>query len=74
MGAIILDDAEIGRDCIIGAGALVTKGTRIPEGSLAFGNPARVIRRLTNEEIEANRANAAEYVRLAQSLEGCREE
>lgn len=69
MGAIILDDAEIGRDCIIGAGALVTKGTHIPDGSLAFGNPARVIRGLTDEEIEANRANAAEYVRLAQSLD-----
>lgn len=74
MGAIVLDDAEIGRDCIIGAGALVTKGMRIPDGSLAFGNPARIIRSLTEEEIEANRANAAEYVRLAQSLEGCREE
>ena len=39
MGAIILDGAEIGRDCIIGAGALITKGTRIPAGSMAFGNP-----------------------------------
>jgi carbonic anhydrase/acetyltransferase-like protein (isoleucine patch superfamily) len=68
MGAIVLDDAEIGRDCIIGAGALVTKGMRIPDGSLAFGNPARIIRSLTEEEIEANRANAAEYVRLAESL------
>jgi carbonic anhydrase/acetyltransferase-like protein (isoleucine patch superfamily) len=67
-GAIVLDDAEIGRDCIIGAGALVTKGMRIPDGSLAFGNPARIIRSLTEEEIEANRANAAEYVRLAESL------
>lgn len=68
MGAIILDDAEIGRDCIIGAGALVTRGTCIPDGSLAFGNPARIIRSLTDGEIEANRANAAEYIRLAQSL------
>ena len=68
MGAIVLDDAEIGSDCIIGAGALVTKGMRIPDGSLAFGNPARIIRSLTEEEIEANRANAAEYVRLAESL------
>ena len=74
MGAIILDGAEIGRDCIIGAGALITKGTRIPDGSMAFGNPARVIRSLGKEEIAANRANAAEYVRLAQSLVVCREE
>src|SRR3954471_9839357 len=36
MGAILLDDCEIGDDCIIGAGALVTKGTKIPSGSLAM--------------------------------------
>lgn len=68
MGAIILDDAEIGCDCIIGAGALVTRGTRIPNGTMAYGNPARVIRSLTDEEIKANRTNAAEYVHLAESL------
>ena len=71
MGAIVLDDAEIGRDCIIGAGALVTQGTCIPDGTMAFGNPARVIRGLTDKEIEANRINAQEYVRLAQSLDSC---
>ena len=68
MGAIILDGAEVGQDCVIGAGALVTQGARIPRGSLAFGSPARVVRSLSNEEIEQNRANAAEYVRLAKSL------
>src|SRR6476620_7212679 len=30
MGAIILDDAEIGDDCVVGAGALVTKGVVVP--------------------------------------------
>lgn len=69
MGAIVLDDAEVGCDCIIGAGALVTRGTCIPDGTMAFGNPARVIRSLTDEEIKANRANAAEYVRLSESID-----
>ena len=68
MGAIVLDGARIGNDCIIGAGALVTQGTVIPDGSLAFGSPARVVRALSPQEVEANRANAQEYVRLARSL------
>ena len=44
MGAIVLNGACIGNNCIIGAGALVTQNTNIPAGSLAFGNPAKVIR------------------------------
>lgn len=34
--------ADVGRDCIIGAGSVVAK--RIPDGSVAVGNPARVIK------------------------------
>ena len=65
MGAIILNGAVIGKDCIIGAGALVTQNTHIPDGSLAFGNPAKVIRQVTEEEKEATRANALKYVHEA---------
>ena len=65
MGAIVLNGAVIGKDCIIGAGALVTQNTHIPDGSLAFGNPAKVIRQVTEEEKAANRANALKYVNEA---------
>lgn len=68
MGAIILNDAHISRDCIIGAGALVTQGKIIPDGCMAYGNPAKVIRQLTPEEIEANRSNAQAYVDEAHVL------
>ena len=40
-GAIILPKIEIGAGCVIGAGAVVTKN--IPAGSLAVGNPAKVV-------------------------------
>jgi maltose O-acetyltransferase len=40
-GAIILPGVTIGRDCVIGAGAIVTRD--IPDGSVAVGNPARVV-------------------------------
>ena len=65
MGAIILNGAVIGSNCIIGAGALVTQNMEIPDGSLAFGNPAKVRRMLTEEEIASNRNNALLYVKEA---------
>ena len=60
--------ADIEADlCIIGAGALVTQNSNIPDGSLAFGNPARIIRKLTEEEIAGNKGNADRYVQAARA-------
>ncbi len=64
MGSIVLSGAVIGGNCIIGAGSLVTGKMRIPDNSLAFGNPAKVVRAVTAEEIKSNRENAAHYVQL----------
>lgn len=64
MGAIILNGAKIGEDCIIGAGALVTQNMEIPDGSLAYGSPAKVIRPLTEEEKKENQTNAITYMLL----------
>ena len=52
MGSIIMDDAVIGRDCVIGAGSLVTQGKVFEPRSLIMGSPARAVRELTDEEIE----------------------
>src|ERR1700746_2375563 len=41
MGAIVLDGAEIGSDSIVGAHTLVTKGTKVPPGSLVLGSPGK---------------------------------
>ena len=61
MGAIVLNGAKIGRHCLIGAGALVTQNMVIPDGSLAFGSPAKIRGTLTDEAIEEIRASAASY-------------
>ena len=63
MGAIVLNGARIGKNCIVGAGALVTGGTEIPEGWMAFGNPAKPVRRLRPEEIEGNRRSCETYLK-----------
>lgn len=67
MGAIVLNGAKIGNDCIIGAGALVTEGKEIPDGTVWFGSPARQAREMTEDDIAANRHNAAVYVELARN-------
>jgi carbonic anhydrase/acetyltransferase-like protein (isoleucine patch superfamily) len=46
MGAVVLDDAQIGRDSLIAAGAVVTKGSIIPPNSLVMGTPGKVVRTL----------------------------
>ena len=62
MGAIILDGAVIEENSIIGAGTLITGGKTIPAGSLAFGNPFRIVRGLTEQEIKSVSDNAQSYV------------
>ena len=65
MGAVVLTGAVIGDDCLIAAGALVPGGIRAPAGSLLMGNPARVVRPLTGQEVAHSEDNAARYVALA---------
>ena len=64
MGAIILNDAVIGDNCIIAAGTLVTERTVIPPGSMVMGVPGRVKRPLTEEEIEGIREDCEHYLKL----------
>jgi carbonic anhydrase/acetyltransferase-like protein (isoleucine patch superfamily) len=65
MGAIIMNGAHIGANCIVGAGALVTQGTEVPDNSLILGNPAKIKRAVTEEEIAASIRNARLYVEEA---------
>ena len=65
MGSILMDDVEIGDDCIIGAGTLLTQGTKIPPGSLVVGSPGKVKRPLTDEERAFLVESAKHYVHIA---------
>jgi carbonic anhydrase/acetyltransferase-like protein (isoleucine patch superfamily) len=61
--AIILNKAQIGRECLVGAGAVVGEGKAFPDRSLVVGAPARVLRPLTDEALAVMRAGADTYVR-----------
>jgi carbonic anhydrase/acetyltransferase-like protein (isoleucine patch superfamily) len=65
MGAIILDDVEVGARSIVGANALVTIGTKIPPGSLVLGSPAKIRRQLSLDEQKDIARWAWSYVETA---------
>lgn len=69
MGAIVMNGAVIGRNSIVAAGALVTQNTIIPENSLVMGNPAKIRRQVTAEEIQASVGNAENYIRESKDME-----
>ncbi|MFC1887330.1 gamma carbonic anhydrase family protein [Candidatus Cloacimonadota bacterium] len=52
MNATLLDGCEIGKESIVGAGALVTQNKKFPPRSLILGSPAKLIRQLTQEEVD----------------------
>lgn len=68
MGAIILNGAKIGNNTIIGAGSLVTQGKEFEDGVLILGNPARVVRKLKEEEIDQNRKACLNYLKLSKEF------
>ncbi len=65
INAVILNGAKIGDGCIIGANALVTEGMEIPAGSMVLGSPAKIKRRLSDEEQHGLIIGAGNYVRNA---------
>ena len=64
MGAIVMDDAVIEPQVVLGAGSIVPPGRTIESGFLWVGSPARKIRRLTEEEISYFKYSASNYVSL----------
>ena len=67
MGAILLNGAKIGCNCIVAAGALVTGKMDAPDGSMIMGSPAKVVRALTETEIQENYDACRGYLHAAQT-------
>ena len=70
MHATILSGAVIGRDTVVGAGALVAEGVQIPPGSLVLGIPGRVVRPLRPDEIAKIAESAKGYQARARKYGG----
>jgi carbonic anhydrase/acetyltransferase-like protein (isoleucine patch superfamily) len=64
MGAVVLNGVVVGRHSTIGAGAVVPPNTKIPPRSLVMGVPAKVVKKLSEEEAAGNKYWAEKYVRV----------
>jgi len=65
IGSVILNHAVIGKHSLIGAGSLIPEGKTIPDGVLALGSPAKVVRDLSQAEIDNLQNIASGYMRRA---------
>lgn len=66
MGSIILPNVVINENVIIGAGTLIPPGKEIPSNSMVFGSPAKIIRNLTEAEINKIHESSIHYKELAE--------
>ncbi|MFH1742445.1 MAG: gamma carbonic anhydrase family protein, partial [bacterium] len=73
IGAIILSHSHVGAESVIGAGAVITEGTKIPPHSLVLGIPGKVVRSLDTEETPGRNTAESYAVLAAQYLSesGC---
>lgn len=67
MGATVMNGAVIGAGSLVAGGAVVLEGTVIPPRSLVAGVPAKVRREISDEELDAIKANASHYVELSRA-------
>ncbi len=70
MNAVIMDEVELGEECIVGALAFIKAGEKIPPRSLVVGNPARIVRQVSDEMIDWKTRGTRLYQQLP---EECRQ-
>lgn len=64
LGSIVMDDARISSQVMLGAGSLVPPGKQLESGFLYVGRPAQRVRQLSASELSYLRYSAEHYVRL----------
>ena len=65
IGAVVLNHAKIGKNCIVGANSLVTEGKEFPDGSMIMGSPAKLVRQLDAAQIAGINGIAGHYIENA---------
>ncbi len=73
MNAVIMDEVEIGDECIIGALTFIKSGLKIPARSVVAGNPGKIVKEVTDEMIQWKTEGTVLYQKLpAQCFESLR--
>lgn len=65
MGSTLLNGCVIGDECIVGANSLVTQGKKFPARSLIIGSPAKVVREVTDADLETATELCERYAKRA---------
>ncbi|WP_174615867.1 gamma carbonic anhydrase family protein [Virgibacillus ihumii] len=68
MGATVLDGVEVGEYSIIGANSLIPPGKKIPPRSLVVGSPGKVVRTLTDKDMEMIEETISTYTKKGQEF------
>lgn len=68
MQACVLDGAEIGENSVVAAGSLVPPGKKYPARSMIMGNPAKVVRELTEDEVHRYSNHYKTYLENAEAF------
>jgi len=66
MHATLLNGCKIGKSCLIAAGALVKEGMEIPDYSMVVGMPGKIIRTLSEEDVEWLKKSAPHYIAMSE--------
>lgn len=68
MNAVIMDHVEIGDECIVGALTFIKAGEKIPSRSVVAGNPARILREVSNDMLQWKTEGTALYQKLPEEM------
>ena len=63
IAAVVLNATVIGKECLVGAGAVVTERKSFPDRSVIFGSPAKAMREVSEDNLLRMRYSADEYVK-----------
>ncbi|TVQ76955.1 MAG: transferase hexapeptide repeat family protein [Flavobacteriales bacterium] len=64
MNAVLMDDVVIGAECIVGALAFVSQGMVIPDRKIVVGNPAKIVKDVSDQVADWKTQGTALYQKL----------
>src|SRR6056297_3517209 len=68
MNSVVMDNVTIGKECIVGALAFVKEGMEIPDRKVVVGNPAKIVKDVTDEMAAWKSKGTGLYQQLPKEL------
>jgi phenylacetic acid degradation protein len=69
MNSVVMDEVELGDECVVGALSFIKAGEKIPRRSLVAGNPAKIIKQVSDEMIKWKSDGTALYQALPKEMQ-----